>query len=303
MSDVFFISQFEAYLLHEKKVSAHTAKAYLNDLKQWETYLQMELSIGNVNEVSHLHIKSWLASLMANKLDARSVNRKISALKTYYRYLLRHKLVLNNPMIKVTAPKMSKKLPTFVAESKTEEIFEKEGFNGREAVGQENEEDLNLANDIVATLYHTGIRLNELINLQKVNVDLSATTIKVLGKRNKERIIPVTAELVEILRPYLEKNPSSTFVFNTPKGAKLYPNFVYRAVKSLLSRYTTLKKKSPHVLRHTFATHMLNKGSDLNAIKELLGHANLSATQVYTHNSIERLKEVYNKAHPKGKGT
>lgn len=299
MSDVFFISQFETYLVSEKKVSQHTSTAYLNDLKQCFDYLQSELGVDEVQSIKHLHIKSWLASLMADKMNASSVNRKISALKTYYKYLLRHQLVEGNPMLKVTSPKMSKKLPTFINESKTEEIFEKEGLNHEDT---ENELEMTMANAIVSTLYQTGVRLSELINLKKRNVNTSNATIKVLGKRNKERIIPITQELVAILQPYLSANPESEWVFNTSKGEQLYPNYVYRAVKALLSKYTTLKKKSPHILRHTFATHMLNGGSDLNAIKELLGHANLSATQIYTHNSIERLKEVYNKAHPKGKG-
>lgn len=299
MSDVFFISQFETYLVSEKKVSQHTSTAYLNDLRQCFDYLGSELGISDVQSIKHLHLKSWLASLMADKMSASSVNRKISALKTYYKYLLRHQLVEGNPMLKVTSPKMSKKLPTFINESKTEEIFEKEGMNND---ASEDESEMTMANAIVSTLYQTGVRLSELINLKKHNVDLANTTIKVLGKRNKERIIPITQELVSILQPYLSTNPQSEWVFNTSKGQQLYPNYVYRAVKQLLSKYTTLKKKSPHILRHTFATHMLNSGSDLNAIKELLGHANLSATQIYTHNSIERLKEVYNKAHPKGKG-
>ena len=299
MSDVFFISQFETYLVSEKKVSRHTSTAYLNDLRQCFNYLESELGITDVQSIKHLHLKSWLASLMADKMNASSVNRKISALKTYYKYLLRHQLVEGNPMLKVTSPKMSKKLPTFINESKTEEIFEKEGMN---VVASDDDSEMTQANAIVSTLYQTGVRLSELINLKKRNVDIANGTIKVLGKRNKERIIPITEELSSILHPYLSLNPQSEWVFNTAKGEQLYPNYVYRAVKHLLSQYTTLKKKSPHILRHTFATHMLNSGSDLNAIKELLGHANLSATQIYTHNSIERLKEVYNKAHPKGKG-
>lgn len=165
---------------------------------------------------------------------------------------------------------------------------------------KKKDENILLADDILLTLYHTGIRLNELIHLEKKNIDLSQNTIKVLGKRNKERIIPITGELSGVLSNYLDQYPSSPYVFNSAKGVKLYPNFVYRSVKSLLSQHTTLKKKSPHVLRHTFATHLLNHGSDLNAIKELLGHANLSATQVYTHNSVERLKKIHKSAHPKG---
>lgn len=228
---------------------------------------------------------------MVNKADPKSVNRKISSLKTYFKYLLRHQLVDKNPMLKITSPKIAKKLPVFVAESAMDEILD----------GDEDNTIDPLAKDIVSTIYQTGIRLNELITLKKGDVDIRNKTIKVLGKRNKERIIPVTEELAGILEPYLSLHSESSFVFNTPKGKQLYPNFVYRIVKQLLTQFTTLQKKSPHVLRHSFATHLLNHGSDLNAIKELLGHANLSATQIYTHNSIERLKDVYAKAHPRSK--
>lgn len=288
MSDAFFIPRFQTYLTSEKKVSPHTSKAYLNDLDQFITYLNRELSIDNIAPVSHLHIKSWLAQLMAEKNDARTVNRKISALKTYYKYLLKHSLVEKNPMLKVTSPKTAKKLPVFATENTMEQILEP----GEEA------DPLTMA--IVSTLYQTGIRLNELITLEKKNLDTAGHTIKVLGKRNKERIIPITAELCTLLSPFMDEHPNSPYVFNTPKGEPLYPKFVYRRVKDLLSLFTTLQKRSPHVLRHTFATHLLNAGADLNAIKELLGHANLTATQIYTHNSIERLKDVY-KVHPLNK--
>jgi integrase/recombinase XerC len=294
LSDVFFIQQFQVYLSSEKKVSEHTYKAYSHDLHQCFEYLQKHFEVQSITEISHLFIKSWLSELMAAKMDAKSVNRKISALKAYYKYLLRHGLVDRNPMLKVSAPKTSKKLPVFIDENKMSEIA------GR-IIDEKKDENIDLADDILLTLYHTGIRLSELIHLEKKNIDLNQQTIKVLGKRNKERIIPITEELSGVINRYLKLNPSSQYVFNTSRGAKLYPNFVYRSVKALLSQHTTLNKKSPHVLRHTFATHLLNHGSDLNAIKELLGHANLSATQVYTHNSVERLKNIYKIAHPKEK--
>ena len=293
MSDVFFIQQFQVYLSSEKKVSVHTYKAYSHDLEQCFSYLQLNFSIESVKEISHLFIKSWLSELMASKMDAKSVNRKISALKSYYKYLLRHGLVDKNPMLKVSSPKTSRKLPVFIEENKMSDMIE-------DIIVEKKDDNVHLANDILLTLYHTGIRLNELIHLEKKNIDLNQQTIKVLGKRNKERIIPITKELSGILVNYMDIYPSSPFIFNTTKGIKLYPNFVYRSVKTLLSRHTTLNKKSPHVLRHTFATHLLNHGSDLNAIKELLGHANLSATQIYTHNSVERLKKIHKTAHPKG---
>lgn len=294
MSDAFFIQQFETYLRAEKKMSAHTVTAYSADIRACLAYAEAEFALQNIGDLTHLFIKSWLSGLMSDGMDARSVRRKISALKTYYRYLLRHQLVDYNPMLKVSSPKVSKKLPNFIEASKMEVILDI-------AEAKKNEKNDAIAQDIVLTLYHTGVRLSELINLEKRHISLSQSLLKVTGKRNKERLIPMTAELSTILQPYLELHPESPFVFNTSSGKKLYPNFVYRVVKDLLSAGSTQRKNSPHVLRHTFATHLLNNGGDLNAIKELLGHANLSATQVYTHNSVERLKTIHKQAHPKGR--
>jgi len=291
LSDAFFISQFETYLKSEKKVSIHTSTAYIIDIKQCFEYIALEFEINILSQVTHLQIKSFLAQLISKKIDAKSVNRKISSLKTYYKYLLKHQLVSINPMLKVSSPKMAKKLPVFIEQTKSIEILEN--------LKSENIED-KLANDIFITLYQTGIRLSELINLEKINVDITNTTIKVLGKRNKERIIPITNELKNILEFYVSSDNNSIWTFATAKGEKLYPKFVYRIVKQIMGKYTTYSKKSPHVLRHTFATHLLNNGAELNAIKELLGHANLSATQVYTHNTVEKLKNVHKQAHPKG---
>jgi integrase/recombinase XerC len=280
------------YLSAEKKMSAHTVKAYTADISSCFKYAQENFEISSTEELSHLFIKSWLSGMLSKGMDGKSVRRKISSLKTYFKYLLRHKLLEIDPMIKVSSPKISKKLPSFIEEDKMKDIMS----NIIDEKNNKNE----LANDILLTLYHTGIRLSELINLEKRNIDLTHSTIKVLGKRNKERIIPITEELNTLLGLYIKKETESPFVFNTPKNQKLYPNYVYRCVKELLSQHSTIRKKSPHVLRHTFATHLLNNGSDLNAIKELLGHANLSATQIYTHNSVERLKSIHKQAHPKG---
>jgi len=292
LSDVFFIQRFQEYLGAEKKMSAHTVKAYIADINSCVNYSQENFEINTLQELSHLFIKSWLSNMLSSGIDSKSVRRKISSLKTYYKYLLRHKLVEIDPMIKVSSPKISKKLPNFIEEDKMKDIM----IN----IIDERDNKNQLANDILLTLYHTGIRLSELINLEKQNIDLAHSTIKVLGKRNKERIIPITEELCTLFESYINIETESPFVFNTPKNQKLYPNFVYRSVKDLLSQHSTIRKKSPHVLRHTFATHLLNNGSDLNAIKELLGHANLSATQIYTHNSVERLKTIHKQAHPKG---
>ncbi|HEY1048067.1 MAG TPA: tyrosine-type recombinase/integrase [Bacteroidia bacterium] len=298
LSDAFFLYRFETYLTAEKKMSAHTVKAYIGDLSACFEYASQQFEITSVEELHHLQIKSWLSELMLNGMDPRSVNRKISSLKAYYRYLLKHGLTTKDPMLKVTSPKVAKKLPVFIDETRMNlmmnELVDKKS--------DENFEDSdNIADDILLTLYHTGMRLSELIHLEKQNINLAQGTLKVLGKRNKERIIPITDELAEALERNAGMHPASQYVFNTPSGKQLYPNFVYRSVHKILSDGTTLKKKSPHVLRHTFATHILNNGGDLNAIKELLGHANLSATQVYTHNSVERLKKIHKMAHPKSK--
>lgn len=296
LSDAFFLQRFYTYLESEKKMSKHTLTAYAGDLNDFIGFAQSTYEINSTVEISHLIIKSWLSGKMAAGMDARSVNRKISSLKSYFKYLLRHSWIQFDPMLKVSSPKSSKKLPVFIEENKMNDIvthlIDKKS-------DEKNQDNHGIANDILLTLYHTGMRLSELIHLEKRHIDLSGKTLKVLGKRNKERIIPITDELKSVLENRIQYHPASQYVFNTSKGNKLYPNYVYRLVKQLLTEHTTLKKKSPHVLRHTFATHLLNNGGDLNAIKELLGHANLSATQVYTHNSVERLKKIHQLAHPK----
>ncbi|MDP2175754.1 MAG: tyrosine-type recombinase/integrase [Bacteroidota bacterium] len=293
MSDVFFIQQFSDYLTTEKKVSVNTSTAYVSDIKQCLNYLEKESEVYQIDSINHHLIKSWLAQLMSHSYDAKSVNRKISALKVYFKYLLKHQLVKINPMLKVVSPKTSKKLPIFVNETSINSIFETSKSDSSDIFEEQ------LANDILLTLYTTGIRLSELIELKKHNVDFNNLTIKVLGKGNKERIIPITIELAEVFKKYYHESINSNHLFTNSKQKPLYPKFVYRSVNKLLSLHTTLKKKSPHVLRHSIATHLLNNGSDLNAIKEILGHSNLAATQIYTHNSIERLKKIYNLAHPK----
>ncbi len=282
MSDAFFISQFQEYLSNERKTSVNTKTAYINDVKKCFDFIQVNFEINELKSVNHQQIKTWLANLISQNLENKSINRKISSLKAFYNYALKHQLVEINPMLKVSSPKNSKKLPNFVSESIMNKVFEDIDLN-----------ETDLAQDILNTLYQTGIRLSELINLQKKDVDLLNNTIKVLGKGNKERIIPITNDLKIIFKKYLDIENNLTFVFNTKSNKKLYPKFVYRCVHGLLTNYTTQNKKSPHILRHSIATHLLNNGSELNAIKEILGHANLSATQIYTHNNIERLKKIY----------
>src|ERR1051325_1386404 len=287
---------FFNYLKHDKRMSPHTVSAYTNDLEQFYLYLKNVYSLTDIKEVNHSVIRSWVVSLMENKITARSVNRKISTLKSYYKFLLREKVLDVNPMHKIQSPKNPKHLPVFVEESKMNALIEDikfaDDFEGRR----------NLL--IIEMLYSTGMRRAELLNLKDSDINFQNSTVKVLGKRNKERLIPLTSGLKTLIKEYIaERNkavePKSAHLFLTEKGNQIYPSAVYRIVRESLEKVTTLSKKSPHVLRHTFATHLLNNGANLNAIKELLGHANLSATQVYTHNSVERLKSIYKQAHPK----
>lgn len=287
--------RFVDYLQNEKRFSPHTVTAYSNDLKQFYDFLKSDYEISDIKEVNHTLIRSWLVKLMEQNITARSINRKITTLKTYYKFLLREGEVSINPMLKIVAPKNSKRLPEYVEQEKMNRLLDftdfKEGYEGmRDKM-------------IIELFYATGIRLSELISLNHFSFDFYNNAIKVVGKRNKERIIPISFFTREQLQKYLlelKKNfPSAEYFFVTNKGEKLYPKFVYDLVKKNLGAVTTAKKKSPHILRHSFATNMLNNGAELNAIKELLGHANLSATQVYTHNTIKKLKNIHAQAHPK----
>lgn len=287
---------FLKYLRYEKRFSPHTLIAYENDLKQFFNYLETTYQIKKIEEVNHPIIRSWMVHMMEEGIGARSVNRKITTLKTFYRHLIREGKVKTNPMQKIQAPKMAKRLPVFVDKSNMDTLLNKTFF-GNDFDGRRN-----LL--ILEMLYGTGIRRTELVNLKQTDVNFSKSQIKVLGKRNKERILPINNELKQRINEYnsekekLEKKDEE-FLFVNKKGKKITDIIVYNVVKKYLSEVTTLDKKSPHVLRHTFATHLLNNGADLNAVKELLGHANLSATQIYTHNTIERLKNIHKNAHPK----
>jgi len=284
---------FIQYLQFEKRLSGHTLVAYTNDLTQFFKFLDTTYEIKNISEVNHTAIRSWIVSLMEQKITPRSVNRKITTLKTFYKFLLRQGVLVESPMLKILSPKTSKRLPDFVEKEKMDELIDNSGF-GDDFEGRRNKL-------IIELFYATGIRLSELINLKTSDVNLHSGQLKVLGKRNKERIVPFSNELKRSIEDYLEIKIDSDVVefFVSNSGKKLYEKFVYRLVNNYLSMVTTADKKSPHVLRHTFATHMLNNGADLNAIKELLGHANLSATQVYTHNTVEKLKNIHKQAHPK----
>lgn len=289
--------RFIQYIQFEKRYSSHTVISYRNDLNQFFSYLEQEYQISDIKKVDHFQIRSWLVSLMEHDISARTVNRKITTLKSFFKYLIRESIITDNPMIKIISPRISKRIPAFVEKDKMDILFDKIDFG----------EDFEGVRDklIVGIFYMTGMRLSELVNLTLFDVDLQKRLIKVLGKRNKERLIPFTVSMEKPIIDYLKlrseviSDSENKFFFLTKKGEKIYQKLVYRIINHYLGIVTTLDKKSPHVLRHTFATHMLNNGADLNAIKELLGHSNLAATQIYTHNTIEKLKNVYKLSHPK----
>ncbi|GAA4903346.1 tyrosine-type recombinase/integrase [Mucilaginibacter defluvii] len=295
-----FLERFINYLQFEKRYSPHTVAAYRSDLEQFFAYL----TIGgnppqNHSEISHHDIRAWMVTLMdEDERSARSVNRKVATLRKYFKFLLQEQLVAVNPAAKINTPKIPKTLPVVVDDDKLSRLLDSETVFDGSFEGRRNKL-------VIELLFGTGIRLAELIGLKETDYNAYEGTIKVLGKRNKQRIVPVNRELCILLAEYLELKKNQNFDNNlltlivTNKGAMAYPKLIYLIVQKYLSYISTQKKRSPHVLRHTFATTLLNKGADLNAIKELLGHASLSATQVYTHNSVERLKSIYKLAHPK----
>jgi len=289
------IEQFMQYSEMEKKQSKHSCDAYASDLRQFSDFLEIQYQVKEIRDFNHLQIRSWIASMMQAGISARSISRKISTLKSLYKFMRKQDWVMDNPMVKIQLPKVSKKLPVFVDEQAIDKLFGSDQFN-EDFTGKRDELILHVH-------YGTGMRLSELINLKVKDIDMYKSQLKVLGKRNKERIIPISNELKALIQAFLMIRAEMGFdlpeLFCTDKGKIMYPRLVYQIVHVALSGVTTIQKRSPHVLRHTYATHLLNNGADLNAIKELLGHANLSATQVYTHNSIERLKEVYKKKHPR----
>ena len=286
--------EFIDFIQFEKRASNNTLLAYSNDLFQFVNYLDTVYEIKSITEVGHTIIRSWVVSLVEQKISSRSINRKITTLKSFYKFLIRQNIILEDPMLKILSPKVPKKLPSFIEKDKMDTLLD-DTFFGDDFEGIRNKL-------IIEVFYATGIRLSELINLKQSNVDLYLCQIKVLGKRNKERIIPFNTILKEQIQQYiiLKADVKNEFFFINKNGKKLYEKFIYRLVKTYLSQITSAKKKSPHVLRHSFATHMLNNGADLNAIKELLGHTSLAATQIYTHNTVEKLKSIHKQAHPKG---
>jgi len=294
-----FLERFIQYIKFEKRYSPHTVSAYQSDLDQFMHFLNHpEVTVSHPAEITHYQIRNWMVELMNQQLTARSVNRKIATLRKYFKFLLQDGLITVNPTSKITAPKIPKNLPVVVEDAKLTSMLDN---------GEVFTDDFKGVRDklIVEMLFGTGIRLAELLGIKETDINIYESTIKVLGKRNKQRILPLNNELKLLVNKYLELKKSEDFdnksltLFVTNKGADAYPKLIYLTVQKYLSYISTQNKKSPHVLRHTFATSLLNNGADLNAIKELLGHANLSATQIYTHNSVERLKSIYKLAHPK----
>ncbi|ANH80690.1 integrase [Niabella ginsenosidivorans] len=291
------IAAFISYLQFEKRYSKHTVIAYTSDLNEFLSFVTKVWGTLPVKEISYSIVRSWLASLMEAEITPRSINRKISALKSFFKYHIKTGTIGENPMFKVVAPKVSKRLPSFINENDL--LLLNETVSG----ATEDWKTLN-AKLLIALFYGTGMRLSELIQLKETQLDFYRKQVKILGKGNKERIVPLNKVLLDAINEYMglkrkqfAQLPVELLV--TEKGKKLYPKYAYLLVKKYLSVIPTLDKKSPHVLRHSFATHLMNNGAEIKAVKDLLGHASLAATQVYTHNTIEKLKDVYKNAHPK----
>jgi integrase/recombinase XerC len=291
------VQSFIDHLKYEKRYSAHTIRSYQDDLVGFWDFLGVEFGEMGLREITPAVVRTWLAALKDRGMSSRTVNRKISSLRSFYKFQLKMGAVEQSPMTAIIAAKTNKRLPVFVEQGDMAELFDRVSFPA----------DWEGVTDrlILAILYHTGMRLNELVNLRERQADAGTGSFKVLGKGNKERVIPVSPGLLSMVEEYKRlkrvelEAPDVEVLLVGRKGKKLYPKYVYRAVRDYLAQVTTIDQKSPHVLRHTFATHLMNAGAELNSVKELLGHASLAATQVYTHNTIEKLKDIYKKAHPK----
>ena len=288
------IESFLEYLILERKYSNHTVIAYRNDITSFFEFCMDEYETKNLTEVGYNQIRSWIVKLVDEGISNNSINRKISSLKSFYKFLQKTGQVKTNPLVKHKSLKVAKKVQVPFTSKEINEVID----------------DLEIGNDfksfrnklIVELFYSTGMRRAELINLKSNTVNFQSKTIKVLGKRNKERLIPLIPSVLKTIENYLifkKKIVTNTnYLFVTEKGNKIYETLVYRVINNYFSAVSTKVKKSPHILRHSFATHLLNQGADLNSVKELLGHSSLASTQVYTHNSLEKIKQVYNQAHP-----
>jgi len=290
-------TSFLKYLRFEKRNSVHTLTSYSTDLSQFQEFLIKSYELKHPEEAVHVMIRSWLIDLTEAKMDPSSINRKIACLRSFYKFLVREQRIKKNPMVKVRVLKAPKRLPHFVRDSEMIPMLDNSS--------QPQDHNAWRAYLILELLYGTGMRLSELTGLKESAINFRDLTLKVLGKRNKERVIPFSPSLAPVIKSYVQsrnreiKKSDHGFLIVTDSGAQLYPMLVNRIIKNLLKNFSSVEKKSPHVLRHTYATHLLDKGAEINAVKELLGHSSLAATQVYTHNSMEKIKKAYDQAHPK----
>ena len=289
------LQSFLDYLQFEKRYSTNTIEAYRNDLEKFFLFLADSYQSPEISNIKPTFIRTWLADLIGEDIAAKTINRKASSLKSFFKYQMKMGKLTTSPMVAVNTPKVNKRLPEFVLEEDLQTLFTHVEFPDDWKGKTERL--------VLLLFYSTGMRLTELITIKKGDVDYPKSQIKVLGKGNKERIIPVSTELMDSLEEYVSQKPATIEgidnLFVNSKGKALQQRSVYTFVHQYLSVITTIKKKSPHILRHSFATHLMNNGASLNAVKELLGHASLASTQVYTHNTIDKLKDIFKKAHPK----
>jgi integrase/recombinase XerC len=293
------IEKFLDYLRIEKNYSKHTITAYNKDLNEFKDFLLNDFKSSNIKNVEYKLIRSWIVSLVNNNISNRSINRKISSLKSFYKFLVKTQTIKVSPLISHSPLKQSKKIQVPFSKEEIEELLDGDLFN--------NDYRGILQKTIIQFFYFTGVRRFELISIKNSNIDFDSSSLKIMGKRNKERIIPMLPSLIEVTRDYMNskiKNSiksNNDFLFQNSKGDQLSEKFVYRTVNQYFKLVSPKVKKAPHVLRHSFATHLINEGADINSVKELLGHSSLSATQVYSHTSMERIKEVFNNSHPRAK--
>jgi len=291
------VRSFLDYLKYEKRYSVHTITSYTNDLQDFFDFIEIQFGTVELSAIDLNMVRSWLAGLKDKKFTSKSINRKISTLRSFFKYQMRTGVLTASPAAQVITPKISRRLPVYVTEEDTKTLVANLGR------ASEDWKSLN-AKMLISIFYATGMRVSELVNLKEKQVDTGRSQIRVLGKGNKERMIPVSPGILEAIKLYREEKNQlfekpGDYLLVTEKGKKIYPKYAYLLVNKYLGEASTLDKKSPHVLRHTFATHLMNQGADLNAVKELLGHSSLAATQVYTHNTIGKLKDIHKKAHPK----